>query len=317
MGTLVSRTAPLREYWRQLDPPYRKVTAWVVVFLVLVVTLSVLAALSPSKGQSPREEAVATTTTKPRIATPVAVQFVTVTVVMDGRTVIGSDGEQVVVEGLGQPGQCWAEAAVDFAKITLLGKRVRVDGDIVRLPDGDDFAVLMASRGLGRVKAGARTAISEAQQMAKSAKLGLWGEPCRGSDGSPPSGAATAHNEAEASPAVCSGTIDTNWGGYSGSGFCNVDNAVGAFAQFTVTSSAVGSATVVVRFANGDQAGRAADVLVNGTKVQSVLFEATGAWSTWASKTLTIALPSGGNTIRLAATAADGLPNIDYIDDTI
>jgi hypothetical protein len=128
--------------------------------------------------------------------------------------------------------------------------------------------------------------------------------------------AATAHYEAESSPAVCTGTIDTNWPGYSGAGFCNADNAVGAHAQFTVTSATAGSATVAVRFANGGTAVRAADVLVNGTKVQSVSFEATGAWSTWASKTLTVSLPAGSSTIRLNPTTSAGLPNIDYLDAT-
>jgi endonuclease YncB( thermonuclease family) len=158
---------------------------WVIVFLALVFTLSILAILNPASGQSPLGGAAATTT-KPQTATPVAVQFVTVAAVVDGRTITGSDGEQLVVEGLGQPGQCWAEAALDFARITLLGKRVQVDADVVRLPDGDDFAVLMASRGLARRKAGARTAISEAQEMAKRANLGLWGAPCSGSDVPPP-----------------------------------------------------------------------------------------------------------------------------------
>ena len=42
--------------------------------------------------------------------------------------------------------------------------------------------------------------------------------------------AAPTRYEAETSPAVCTGTIDTDWAGFSGTGFCNGTNAVGAYA---------------------------------------------------------------------------------------
>ena len=48
--------------------------------------------------------------------------------------------------------------------------------------------------------------------------------------------AATTRYEAETSPATCDGTIDSNHAGFSGSGFCNANNAVGAASQFTVTN---------------------------------------------------------------------------------
>lgn len=333
MGTLVSSTSRLLRHWRQLDPLYRRMIAWLTVFLL--VALSIMVTLDPSGDRNTLDAASTSTTTTPWTEAPVATQTFTVAAVVDGRTITGSDGEEVIVEDLGLPGPCWAQAALDFAQTTLLGKQVRVDADIVWLPDGEDFAVLMAGRGHGRMKAGARTAVSDAQQMAKLAGLGLWGAPCSGSDTPPPSPSSlpadttpappppavappvvAAHHEAETPPAVCIGTIDTNWPGYSGAGFCNTENAFGSYAQFTVTSSTAGPATVVVRFANGSTAGRPADLLVNGTKVQSAPFEVTGDWSAWFSKTLTVTLPSGSSTIRLVATTADGLPNIDHITTT-
>src|SRR5688500_5436198 len=63
-------------------------------------------------------------------------------------------------------------------------------------------------------------------------------------------GAATRY-EAEYAPATCDGVIESNHTGYSGSGFCNANNAIGAAAQFTVTAPAAGSATIAVRYANG------------------------------------------------------------------
>jgi hypothetical protein len=122
--------------------------------------------------------------------------------------------------------------------------------------------------------------------------------------------------EAETAPAVCQGTIDSNHAGYSGSGFCNGDGAVGAYAQFTVNAETAGTATLGIRFANGHSSGaaRPANLIVNGSTVATVTFESTGAWTTWSTKTLTVPLNAGSNTIRLDPTMAAGLPNIDYLD---
>ncbi|MGW4113291.1 right-handed parallel beta-helix repeat-containing protein [Actinosynnema sp. NPDC004786] len=129
-----------------------------------------------------------------------------------------------------------------------------------------------------------------------------------------PASAATARHEAES--AVCAGAVDADWSGFSGTGFCNADNAVGAHVQFTVTAATAGTATAVVRFAHGGTAARPADLVVNGATAASVSFEPTGAWSTWASKALTVAVPAGTSTIRLSPTTSSGLPNIDYLDFT-
>ncbi|MET9372662.1 carbohydrate-binding protein [Streptomyces sp. NPDC003035] len=128
--------------------------------------------------------------------------------------------------------------------------------------------------------------------------------------------AASTLYEAEASPAVCTGAIESDWSGFTGSGFCNGTNAVGASAQFTVNAPAAGTATLAVRFANGGTAARPAGLVVNGSTVQTPSFEATGAWSTWATKTLTVTLTAGSNTIRLSPTTSAGLPNIDSLNVT-
>ncbi|WP_158845415.1 non-reducing end alpha-L-arabinofuranosidase family hydrolase, partial [Saccharothrix deserti] len=126
--------------------------------------------------------------------------------------------------------------------------------------------------------------------------------------------AAPTRYEAEASPATCTGTIDANWSGYTGSGFCNGDNAAGAYAQFTVNAPSAGTAAVGIRFANGGTTARPANLVVNGSTVGSPSFESTGAWSTWLTKTVTVTLRSGGNTIRLDPTTSAGLPNVDHLD---
>ncbi|MDQ0963794.1 hypothetical protein QFZ66_007672 [Streptomyces sp. B4I13] len=121
--------------------------------------------------------------------------------------------------------------------------------------------------------------------------------------------------EAETAPAQCRGTIDSNQAGYSGSGFCNGDPAVGAFAEFTVNSETARTATLGVRFAHGATSGaRPANLVVNGSTVGTVSFESTGAWTTWSTKTVTVSLNAGSNTIRWDPTTAAGLPNVDCLD---
>lgn len=130
----------------------------------------------------------------------------------------------------------------------------------------------------------------------------------------PPATASAAPTRYEAESSTCTGTIDTNWAGYSGGGFCNGTNATNAYLQFTVNASAAGTATLGIRFANGTTTVRPTSLIVNGSTVQSPSFEGTGAWNTWVTKTLTVTVNAGSNTIRLNPTTADGLPNVDYLD---
>ncbi|WP_084800377.1 carbohydrate-binding protein, partial [Promicromonospora kroppenstedtii] len=128
--------------------------------------------------------------------------------------------------------------------------------------------------------------------------------------------AATVRHEAEAAPAVCGGLIESNHAGHSGSGFCNTDNAVGAAVEFRVDAAAAGTATLAFGYANGATAGRPGEVVVNGTSVRTAPFDATGAWTSWAAQTVTAQLDAGVNTVRLRATGAEGLANVDYLDVT-
>ncbi|MCW6003633.1 glycosyl hydrolase 53 family protein [Micromonospora sp. CPCC 205371] len=130
-----------------------------------------------------------------------------------------------------------------------------------------------------------------------------------------PAHAATTRYEAESAPATCGGSVASNHSGFSGSGFCDTTNAVGAAVQFTANVPAAGTARLDIRYANGSTANRPADVSVNGTVVQSGFgFDVTGAWTSWATRSITVQLNAGSNTVRLAATTAGGLGNIDYLD---
>ncbi|WP_194201990.1 rhamnogalacturonan lyase family protein [Glycomyces albidus] len=135
--------------------------------------------------------------------------------------------------------------------------------------------------------------------------------------------AATSHAqdgryEAERSPATCEGTVDTNHSGYSGDGFCNTPNAAGTAVAFTFNAPQAGDATIEIGHANGGSDTRAADVQVNGSTVRAGLgFPSTGAWNSWSGTTLTVPVKAGANTVRLVATTASGLANIDYLDVVI
>jgi alpha-L-fucosidase len=121
-------------------------------------------------------------------------------------------------------------------------------------------------------------------------------------------------NRYEAEGATCDGTVDSDHVGFSGTGFCNTTNAVGASVTWTVNAASAGSATLTFRYANGTTASRPMTVSVNGSAVGTVDFPPTGSWDTWATATVTATLAAGSNTVRLAATTATGGPNLDYLD---
>jgi hypothetical protein len=130
-----------------------------------------------------------------------------------------------------------------------------------------------------------------------------------------PTSATTTRYEAENAAISAGGTVDTNHQNYSGTGFVNTENATGAYVEWTVTSGAARTATLAIRYANGTTTDRPADVSVNGTTVSAGRsFPGTGSWDTWADNRLTVSLPAGTSTVRVAATTANGDANLDYLD---
>jgi polygalacturonase len=120
--------------------------------------------------------------------------------------------------------------------------------------------------------------------------------------------------EAETAPAVCSGTIDADHTGFSGTGFCNATNAVGGSATWTVNAATAGAYDLKFGYANGTTADRPATVSVNGTAVATPAFGPTANWDTWVQATVPVTLNAGANTVVVAATTATGPANLDYVD---
>ncbi|MEV6237860.1 excalibur calcium-binding domain-containing protein [Lentzea sp. NPDC051838] len=166
--------------WRQLPKNARvfAATSAVVPLLVIAGCGQESAPLATSTSTSATTTTTSTTTT----TTPPPV---TVSSVVDGRTVTLSNGTSVQVTGLAPPGECWATSAAEFATNTLVGKAVSVAGSRLLLADGSDYAVLAVSKGVARAVSGADAAIQAAEAVAKQSSTGFWGPSCGGLDVKP------------------------------------------------------------------------------------------------------------------------------------
>ncbi|WP_112265595.1 excalibur calcium-binding domain-containing protein [Lentzea terrae] len=160
----------------------RRPNAPMIAALAAVVPLLLVGC---SAEPAPLSTSATTTTTTTTATTTTTPPPVTVSSVVDGRTVVLSNGAKVQVLGLAQPGECWAASAVEFATKTLVGKAVNVAGSRLLLADGNDYAVLAVSQGVARAAAGADAAIQQAEAVARTAALGFWGPSCGGLDVKP------------------------------------------------------------------------------------------------------------------------------------
>jgi poly(3-hydroxybutyrate) depolymerase len=109
------------------------------------------------------------------------------------------------------------------------------------------------------------------------------------------------------------GTVDSNHDGFTGSGFANTANVKGNGVEWQVDVSQAGTYGLQWRYANGGKSGRPGDVFIDGKlQYQGVPFPETGSWSNWAdSPSAELWLDQGSHTVRLQATAGEGLSNID------
>ena len=126
--------------------------------------------------------------------------------------------------------------------------------------------------------------------------------------------AASSRYEAE-NATIIQGVVESNHAGFSGTGFVNYDNVTGSAVEWTVNAAVAGTATLVLRFANGTTTNRPMDITVNGTLVADDLaFPGTDTWDAWQNRTLTAAVNAGTNRIKATATTVNGGPNVDFLD---
>ena len=108
------------------------------------------------------------------------------------------------------------------------------------------------------------------------------------------------------------GLENTN-AGFSGSGYVNTTNSVGASVSWFFDASSARTVTYTFRYANGGTTARDGDIILNGAKVGTLSLPTTGAWETWKLASVNIPLKSGRNELLLRATSDGGLANIDQV----
>lgn len=102
--------------------------------------------------------------------------------------------------------------------------------------------------------------------------------------------------------------------GFTGAGFLDVTNSAGTGVSWTINIAEAGTYTLRWRYANGsgDRPGR---LLINGTEAAaSISFPGTGAWNSWADRSVDYTFGTGVYTIRLEGTTGESLANIDYLN---
>jgi hypothetical protein len=109
------------------------------------------------------------------------------------------------------------------------------------------------------------------------------------------------------------GSIDSNYSGFTGGGFANTTNTIGASIYWNAyfDSSVVKSFTF--RYASTNDG--TANLIINGVDVASdILFPSTGLMSVWDFVTVYAHVTPGDSEVRLQSTSGAGLPNLDYIE---
>jgi len=121
--------------------------------------------------------------------------------------------------------------------------------------------------------------------------------------------------QAEAGTISPGGTIDSNHVGYTGTGFVNTTNAIGAWCEITVNVPSAGQYDCSFRYGNGATIDRAQSVVVNGvTQINNLGFPYTGAWTTWDKSNFSLNLNAGNNTVRFLSLTSSGAANLDRLD---
>ncbi|AEG45430.1 family 16 glycoside hydrolase [Isoptericola variabilis] len=125
------------------------------------------------------------------------------------------------------------------------------------------------------------------------------------------------YHEAEESALTGSAGIGTEHSGYSGSGFVDGIQSVGAGVTFTVHADEAGTQPINLRYSNGPnpfQGTKTMSLYVNGQKVGPWQLPSTGDWKTWAFATHDVELQAGANTISVRYDAGDhGNVNLDVL----
>lgn len=120
----------------------------------------------------------------------------------------------------------------------------------------------------------------------------------------------------EGQPGLCAfdGVVESTHSGFSGTGYLNLDNLVGAGVEWAVNVGEAGTYTLEITYASEPAGDRPGDVLVSGEVVAAaVSFPSTSSWTNYSTVSVEVTLVAGENRIALQATDAAGLANIDSL----
>ncbi|NUR28899.1 MAG: carbohydrate-binding protein, partial [Catenulispora sp.] len=114
----------------------------------------------------------------------------------------------------------------------------------------------------------------------------------------------------QAESAALSGgtTVAADHSGYTGTGFVGgyTDaNKGNAATSSTVNAGTAGGYQLSLRYANGTTATMTLSLYVNNVKTGQISLPATANWDTWGTRTDTVNLPAGGNTVKYKFDTAD------------
>ena len=121
--------------------------------------------------------------------------------------------------------------------------------------------------------------------------------------------------EAESATLTGGTAVASSNGGYTGTGyadFAGIDSA----AEWKVSRATGGGVTLGFRYANGGTTNRPMTIYINGVSVGSVPCVPTGAWTTWATASITVTLSSGSNVVKAVAATSAGGANVDSLTVT-
>jgi hypothetical protein len=104
--------------------------------------------------------------------------------------------------------------------------------------------------------------------------------------------------------------------GFTGEGYVDAENKVGSFVELTFVAPAAGRYVLAARYAHGKTDTRPVELRVNGEVADPAFaFPPTRFWTDWVYATLPqpVQLKAGKNIVRLTATSAEGLANLDHL----
>ncbi|WP_124065084.1 carbohydrate-binding protein [Clostridium sp. E02] len=119
--------------------------------------------------------------------------------------------------------------------------------------------------------------------------------------------------EAERDTTLVNSAVESLYTGYTGEGYVNFNAYSGASIQWNkVLCTISGTKNITFRYAL-ESGTRNLDLYVNGNKIKSVEFPATGSWTNWREITVQVPLTEGDNVLRIETTGEEG-PNIDNMN---